>query len=368
MRFANTVIAYSIYRLTRQVIASVCAVLALASCSMEELKSSVTSPEKNASAIRGVSPPASYTRPGDPEVLVVMEPILGGRQDMASGAVGEIARIVVGAGDTIRFQNPVAIGGMKDQMLVVDATAHAIYRYNLTTRAIQSLAQAGGQFIGEPMGIAVESDLSFYVADPVGKQVLYFDANGNLIRRLADAANLSRPIDVAVDEMRGQVYVADGSYSHIVIFSKAGQAISAIGGRGQGPGKFRAITAIAKGKDSLFVADRLELPLQEIDINTGAPRFSIARGQVIWPTAIVVDKYKRIFVSDRSDNTIKVFDDIRLIATIGGNGYAPGRFRMVTSMWLSEQNILYVADSLNHRIQAFGLVTDNNNPAPIIVQ
>lgn len=341
--------------------------LVLASCSIAELKSSVTSPEKNASTTPAVTPPTNYTRPGDPEILVVMEPITGAQQVLANGVISEFARIVVGDGNTVRFMNPVAVGGIKDQMLVVDAGARAVYRYNLTSKEIRNLAQAGGQFAGDPAGIAVEQDLSFYVADPVGKQVLYFDANGNLIRRFADAANLARPIDIAVDETRGLLYVADGSYSHIIIFSKTGQAMSAIGSRGQGPGKFRAITAIAKGKDSLFVADRLELPLQEIDINTGAFRFSIARGQIIWPTAIVLDKRNRIFVSDRFDNTIKVFDDIRLIATIGGNGYAPGRFRQVTGMWLSEQNVLYVADSLNHRIQVFRVVSDNNDPLPIIV-
>ena len=343
-------------------------VVMLASCSVAELKSSVTAPEKVAPTTRPVSPLVSYTRPGDPEVLVAMESISGGRQEMGSGAVGEFARIIVGAADTITFLNPVAVGGVKDQMLIVDAGTRAIYRYNLTTKTIQSLALAGSQFVGDPAGMAVESDLSFYIADPVGKQVLYFDANGNFVRRFADAANLARPVDLVVDEVRGLLYVADGSYSHIVIFSKTGQAMSAIGSRGQGPGKFRAITAIAKGKDSLFVADRLELPLQEIDINTGAFRFSIARGQIIWPTAIVVDKRNRIFVSDRSDNTIKVFDDIRLVATIGGTGYAPGRFRQITGMWLSDQNILYVADSMNRRVQAFRVVTDNNDALPIIVQ
>lgn len=368
MCFAPTMTPCRICTLIWRVFASVCAGVALANCSVAELKSSVTSPEKNSSMTRSVSPPTSYTRPGDPEVLVVMEPITGGRQEMGSGAVGEFARIVVGSADTVMFLNPVAVGGVKDQMLIVDGRARAIYRYNLTTKAIQTLAQAGSQFIGEPAGIAVESDLSFYVADPDGKQVLYFDANGNFIRRFADPANLARPVDIVVDEARGQVFVADGSYSHIVVFSKTGQAMSAIGSRGQGPGKFRAITAIAKGKDSLFVADRLELPLQEIDIMTGAFRFSVGQGQIVWPTAIVIDKRNRIFASDRSDNTIKIFDDIRLIATIGGTGSAPGRFRQVTGMWLSDQNVLYVADSLNRRVQAFSVVSDSSGPSPIILQ
>lgn len=364
MRSAIAVIP-RLHILVKQIFTATCAGVVLTSCSVAELKSSVTQPEKTEPAARAVSPPTTYTRPGDPEILVVMDPITGGSQDLSGGVVSEFARIVVGGGETVRFMNPVAVGGVKDQMLVVDAGTRAIYRYNLTTRTIQSLAQAGGQFVGDPAGMTVEQDLSFYVTDPVGKQVLYFDATGNLIRRFVDAANLSRPVDVAVDEARGLVYVADGTYSHIVVFSKTGQAMSAIGSRGQGPGKFGIITAIAKVKESLYVADRLQLPLQEIDISTGAFRFSIARGQIVWPTAIVVDKRNRIFASDRTDNTIKIFDDIRLIAVIGGTGYAPGRFRLVTGMWLSDQNVLYVADSLNHRVQVFRVVSDNNEPLPI---
>lgn len=329
----------------------------LSACSVAELKSAVVSDKAKAPT---ASPLASYIRPGEPEILVADEPIIGGKQEL-SGMVGEFARILVGTANTITLMNPVAVGGVNDQLFIVDAGARAIYRYNLTTKAIQSVGQAGGQFMGEPSGIHVESDLSFYVADPSGKQVLYFDQHGNFIRRYSDLANLARPVDVVSDEALGNVYVADGTYSHIVVFSKSGQALSAIGARGRGPGKFRTITAMARNRGSLFVADRLELPLQELDFLNGSFRNSFGQGQLVWPTSIVVDKRNRIFVSDRSDNTIKVFDDNRLIATIGGTGSAPGRFRLVTDMWLSDQNLLYVADSLNRRVQVFRLLSEDRS-------
>lgn len=332
----------------------------VSACSVAELKSAVVSDKPVASSSSSATPSAAYTRPGEPEVLVAVESIVGGKQEI-SGISGEFARILVGTGNTVTLMNPVAVGGVNDQMFIVDAGARAIYRYNLTTKAIQTVGQAGGQFIGEPSGIHVESDLSFYVADPTGKQVLYFDQNGNFIRRFADLPNLARPIDVVSDEALGNVYIADGSYSHIVVFSKSGQALSAIGARGRGPGKFRTITAMARSRGSLFVADRLELPLQEIDILTGAFRYAFGQGQVVWPTSLAIDKFNRVFVSDRSDNTIKVFDDARLIATIGGTGSAPGRFRLVTDMWFSDQNMLYVADSLNRRVQVFRLASENDN-------
>lgn len=331
----------------------------LSACSVAELKSAV---ESDKVATSTATPSASYTRPGEPEILVAMDSIVGGKQEI-SGVVGEFARILVGTANTVTLMNPVAVGGFNDQLFIVDAGARAIYRFNLTTKAIQSVGQAGSQFMGEPSGIHVESDLSFYVADPMGKQVLYFDQHGNFIRRYSDLANLARPVDVVSDEILGRVYVADGTYSHIVVFSKTGQAISAIGSRGRGPGKFRTITAMARNRGSLFVADRLELPLQELDIVNGSFRYAFGQGQLVWPTSIAIDKRNRVLVSDRSDNTIKVFEDSRLIATVGGTGSAPGRFRFVTDMWLSDQNMLYVADSLNRRVQVFRMASENGDSA-----
>lgn len=334
-----------------------CLVCVLNACSVAELKTAVTTEQapKSPNAV----PTSRYTRPGDPDILEVTDAITGGKQNI-TGIAGEFARIIIGSGNTVSFLNPVAVGGVRDQLVVVDAGTKAVYRYDLTTKSLETLGQAGAQFNGEPMGLYVESDLSFYICDPVGKQVLYFDRDGNFVRRFGDPANLSRPVDVIVDEERGHVYVADGSYSHIVVFSKFGQALMAIGGRGQGPGKFRTITSLARVKNSLYVSDRLELPLQELDIATGAFRYSFGQGQIVWPTSIVVDGQNRIFISDRSDNTIKVFDEIRQIAVIGGTGSTPGRFRQVTDMWLSDNGFLFVADSLNRRVQVFRLITDTS--------
>ena len=60
------------------------------------------------------------------------------------------------------------------------------------------------------------------------------------------------------------------------------------------------------------------------------------------------------FVSDYLSDDIKVFDGIRLVATLGGHGSAPGRFRRITGLWVDEDS-LYVADSLNRRVQILSL-------------
>ncbi len=334
-------------------------------------------PEDNIHATR-------FRNSDEPEVLIPVESIHGGAAFKA-GAMSEFARIMVGGdGEIIKFQKPIAVGGYGNFLYVLDGEliagesiqlrntttnslriterGAAVYRYSLTDKTIELLGQVGQHMKGVATNIYVEPDLSFYIADPVGKRVLYFGKNGNLIREYADLVNLSRPIDVLADDMTGNVYVADGSFSHVVVFSKLGTPMRAIGGRGTGPGKFRAITAITKGPDNtLFVADRLELPVQELSMglgDMGQYRYSLGLGEVIWPTAVAIDRERRVYVSDKSDNTIKVFDEIRLIATLGGTGSAPGRFRLITDMWMSKQQRLYVADSLNRRVQVFDVVPE----------
>ena len=329
----------------------------------------------------------------EPEVLIPVESLHGGAA-FRTGAMGEFARILVGGdGEVIKFQKPVAVGGYGNFLYVLDGEliagesiqlrntkenslriterGAAVYRYNLTDKTIELLGQVGQHMRGEATNIYVEPDLSFYITDPVGKRVLYFSKNGNLIREYKDLVNLSRPVDVLVDNATGNVYVADGSFSHVVVFSKLGTPLHSIGARGNGPGKFRAITAITQGPDNtLYVADRLELPVQELSMGLGDMgrfRYSLGLGEVVWPTAVAIDKERRVFVSDKSDNTIKVFDDIRLIATLGGTGSAPGRFRLITDMWMSKEQRLYVADILKRRVQVFDLVPEEGQDKDLLV-
>jgi DNA-binding beta-propeller fold protein YncE len=207
--------------------------------------------------------------------------------------------------------------------------------------------------------IYVARDRSFYIVDSIGKQVLHFSELGALMTRYQDYANLSRPVDVLVDEESGDVLVADGSFSHILVFNQVGKAIRAIGQRGTGPGRFRAITAITRGNDGLFVLDRLELPAQVISWE-GEYQYSFGESDLIFPTAIAVDQDQRVYISDRSDNTIRVYQNGSLLMKFGGGGSVPGRFRIITGLWVSG-NFLYVADSLNERIQVLRI----NPNAPV---
>ena len=287
--------------------------------------------------------------------ILVPDSIIKGGKEKFTGVTGTFRRYIVGANDEIQFTQPVSVGGVGDLLYVVDAGARIVFKYDLITKEIEPISDIGIQFKGDPGDIYVTRDKSFYVVDSVGKQVFHFSEAGLLLNTYKDPLNLSRPMAVYVDENTKDVYVADGSYSHIVVFNEFGKAVRAIGDRGQGPGKFRAITAMAKGADGLYVTDRLELPVQVIT-TTGQFRYSFGETQQVFPTAVAVSDDQLVFVSDKSDNTIRVYENGELQAIVGGGGSAPGRFRLITGLYVKGR-YLYVADSLNRRVQVMRIET-----------
>ena len=288
--------------------------------------------------------------------------IVGGKRP-SQGTLGAFRRLLVGPGDEIRFVSPVAVGGIDNYLFIVDAGQRVVFRYDLVTLEIEPIGDIGFHFSGDPGNIYVARDRTFYLVDSVGKQVHKFDEQGNLLQTFADLANLSRPIDVFVDELTEEVYVADGSFSHVVVFNKFGKALRAVGQRGTGPGRFRAITSIAKGPDGLYVVDRLELPVQVISME-GQYKYSFGESYQVFPTAVAVTEDRVAFIADKSDNTIRIYQDAELLSVVGGTGSAPGRFRLPTSLWINN-GLLYVADSMNKRVQVMRIGDEPAVPAAL---
>lgn len=329
----------------------------LAACSVASLEKFATEGDRLDLATASRSGTGLSQKVGT-ELLSAESIIKGGRRSL-KGLAGQFERLLIGSSDEISFLEPVAVGGVEGLLYIVDAGAKVVYKYDLVINDIEPVPNIADHFVGAPSNIYVAKDRSFYIVDSTGRQVLHFSEDGVFQTRFQDLANLSRPMDVVVDEETGEVFVADGSFSHIVVFNSAGKAIKAIGQRGTGPGRFRAITYMSTGTDGLYVLDRLELPVQVLSYD-GEYRYSFGESELTFPNAVAVDRDQRVFISDRSDNTIRVYQDGQLLMTFGGGGSAPGRFRLISSMWVNG-NLLYVADSLNRRVQVLRI-----NPGAVL--
>ncbi|MEQ6340808.1 MAG: hypothetical protein M3A44_03930 [Gammaproteobacteria bacterium] len=272
------------------------------------------------------------------ELLQPWEIIRGGPEGNFIAGVRELS-----------FVRPIAVAARGNTLFVMDAGQDMLFRYERATGRLTPVMNLTGVMTGDGADIYVARDLSFYIADTFGARVLQFDRKGRLLRTFSNPLNMTRPVSVTVDEPSGRVFVADGVYDYVLVFNSMGQLTGSMGGRGGDPGEFLNITAMAQGPDGFYVTARVGQHIQVLG-EGGQYSYSLPQEGIIFPTAIAVDQDNRVFVSDFSDGSIKVYEQGRLAASVGHPGSGLGQFRHVTDLWFDE-GLLFVADSLNGRVQ-----------------
>ncbi|HHH36582.1 MAG TPA: hypothetical protein ENK48_07120 [Gammaproteobacteria bacterium] len=258
----------------------------------------------------------------------------------------------------LRLMRPVAVAARGPNVFIVDEGLEKLLLYHRDTGRFRVLKDLRRLVSGSVSDIYVSPDLSYYLADLDGGRVLHFDAQGRLIRTFEDPINLGRPVAVVVDEASGYVFIADGFNDDVLVYNRAGLLSGAIGRRGDGPGRFRGITAFALGSDGYYVATRFGETRVQVMADDGRFLKAFQKDTVIFPTSIVVDAGHRAFVGDYLTNTIRVFRDGAYVHSLGRSGSAPGQFKRITDLWLDD-GFLYVADGLNGRIQVLRVTPEN---------
>jgi DNA-binding beta-propeller fold protein YncE len=181
--------------------------------------------------------------------------------------------------------------------------------------------------IGEyvwPHGIHVDSEGNVWVtdgraADGRGLQVIEYAPDGRELMRLGEAGvpgdgpnQFSGPTDVAIGE-DGSIYITDGhetlSNHRVMKFSREGDFVMSFGEFGSGPGQFNVPHAIAiDSRGRLFVADRDNNRIQIFDADG---TFLAQWTQFGRPSGIAIDADDNIYVSDNQSNAARNEDFAR---------------------------------------------------------
>ena len=182
---------------------------------------------------------------------------------------------------------------------------------------------AEGRFV-KPRAITIDRDDLLYIVDTTGR-IQVFDTEGELQRywQTPKTAN-GRPTGLAMQYLEGEedarVLVADTHYYRMLVFSDQGELIESaqIGGTaGHLPGEFAFVTDAVSDNQGCFY----------------------------------IGEYN---ASDR----IQKFDPHgEFIMQWGGNGHEPGKFFRPQSL-VVQDDILWVVDACNHRIQRFDISSD----------
>lgn len=180
-----------------------------------------------------------------------------------------------------------------------------------------------GRFL-KPRAMAIDRHDRLFIVDTTGR-IQVFDADGTFLYKWSmPETEFGRPTGLFVDHWQAasdadsdsRLLVADTHYHRMTVFDLAGQILldKRIGGKaGFAPGEFAFVTdAVRDSQGNFYVGEYGD--------------------------------------SDR----IQKFDpDGTFVAQWGGTGQTPGLFVRPQSLVMDDDDVLWIADACNHRIQAF---------------
>lgn len=187
-----------------------------------------------------------------------------------------------------------------------------ILKFDASGNLVKSL---GAGMIVRPHGLFVDQNNNIWVTDGDaengrGDQVFEFSQAGKVLRTLGKAGvagddqdTFNKPSDVLVAP-NGDIFVADGhgpgSNARIVKFSPDGKFIKAWGKQGSGPGEFNNPHSLAiDSKGRLFVADRGNNRVQIFDQDGN---FLDEWKQFGRPSGVYIDTHDILYVADSESN------------------------------------------------------------------
>jgi peptidylamidoglycolate lyase len=234
------------------------------------------------------------------------------------------------------------------------------------------LNEWGENTFAMPHGLTVDRDNNVWLTDVALHQVYKFTHDGKLLLTLGergvignDATHFNRPTDVVV-AADGTVFISDGyRNTRVMKFSPKGAFISQWGSEGNGPGEFNVPHGLAMDKAGrIFVADRENDRVQLFD---QSGRFlaqwkgdTIGRpyGISIAPnsTALIADGGDQPDnPPDRSGVGVLKLDGTTLerFGRFGRWGNYDGQFRMAHDVAVAPDGAVYVGDITGGRVQKF---------------
>jgi sugar lactone lactonase YvrE len=213
----------------------------------------------------------------------------------------------------------------------------------------------------KPYGITTDSRGRMYVADTGLGVVFRVDATARVVDLLGGSTRvpMRMPVGVATDA-EDRLFVSDALLHSISCFSAAGGEIANFGAASLGrPGGI----AIDRQRNRLYAADAKENRIAVFDIRKftllgyfgamNSPKSS-AEGSFAGPTNVAVDRRGNIYVADTLNCRIQVLDPAgKIVRVFGTQGDRPGEFIRPKGIALDSEGHVYVADAEFNNFQIF---------------
>lgn len=216
----------------------------------------------------------------------------------------------------------VAVNPRTEEVYVSDRLREDIDVYSASGKYVRAIHPTTGLGKGtEPMGLAFGPEGNLYITDVGGQKtkqrVLVFNNSGTRVLRQFDRGSFWYPNGIALDS-HGDMYVADSDNGRLVVLNSAGTPLSTIS-RGVGEGDLdlpRGVALDSHGR--LYVVDTTAQGVYVYKLPSKAsepPKYigsfgteGIGNGQFEYPNGIAIDRSGRIYVTDRENGRVQVWE------------------------------------------------------------
>ena len=251
----------------------------------------------------------------------------------------------------------------KGHIFVFHRAEHALLEFDARGGYVQTHGR--GVYM-RPHGLRIDADDNIWTTDVGAHIVVKMNARGRilLVMGVKDLAGewhqaghlraFNEPNDIAFGRS-GVVYVSQGhgkGESRLLMFDAHGEFIKSWGGEGNASGEFNVPHSIVvNGEGLLYVADRSNQRIQVFDAEGNYVRESSHPGT---PCGLCMCRDKRhLMLAHGHMGRIMQLDPFgKVLGATGGQGKGPNRYGEAHFLDVSrDESEIFVADTLNWRVQ-----------------
>jgi DNA-binding beta-propeller fold protein YncE len=215
--------------------------------------------------------------------------------------------------------------------------------------------------LAEPYGVAIDSKGNLYVADQKVGAIFIFNTETREVELMKNKlhGHFVRIIGLAMDD-NDRLFVSDPALNHVLVFNAKHEPEDVITEGMVSPGGLaldlenRLLYVSDVDQDQVLVYDADTFKLKH-RIGTGGHKHELTTpGDFARPTGLAVDHEGNLYVADTLNNRIEIFDgDGKFIRTFGKAGDGPGYFARPKGVAIDGDGHIWVVDGQQDRVQVF---------------